>query len=385
MTRIFWHYSVFNLGGAELSTIRLLAALGQRGLAPVLALNLPGGTAETRLDGSFEVRHLRPSATPRPGRDGLASLRPHAAAQYVLARSVAAARTARLGIGERFGAAVVGLQGLSPHLVGRVVPAGRRLHFIRNDLAECDPQGRIARAIRASAHRFDAYVCVSEAAHRSLLRVEPRLADKAHTIANLLGADAIRAAADGPSPYTTTTGRRRVVTVARLSDRAKGLSRMVNVHRTLLGAGYDFDWHVVGEGPDRPMLEKAIAAAGIGERMHLHGRRDNPYPFVRHADIVAVLSHYEGLSGAINEAKVLGRPVIATDVGGAREQLGNGGGLVVASQEGAIAAGLASLLYAPQRCAALARTPLPAHLLDDGAKLDRLIALLCGEGDRRRC
>ncbi|GAB5377020.1 MAG: hypothetical protein AcusKO_34820 [Acuticoccus sp.] len=366
--RILWHYSVLNLGGAELSTIRLLEGLGRRGLAPLLALNLPGGTAEPRLGGAIEVKHLRPSAVPRPQRDGRGAVR------YVAARCAQQIAAMRLRAGAPFAAAVVGLQGLSPRLV-LGVPAARRLHFIRSDLGACDPDGRIVRAIRASQSRIDAYVCVSEAARRALLDKVPGLAGKTHTIANLLDPFAIRAGAAGPSPFAPSP-RLKVVTVARLVDRAKGLMRMVRVHRALLAAGLSVDWFVIGDGPDRAALERAVASAGLAGRMHLLGARANPLPFVRAADLVAVLSCFEGLSGVINEAKVLRRAVIATDVGGAREQLGNGGGLVVPSCERAIAEGMAGLLRdAPWR-ERLAATPLPAALLDDEAKLDRLIGLL---------
>lgn len=366
--RILWHYSVLNFGGAELSTIRLLAGLQRRGFAPLLALNLPGGAAEARLPAGVEMCHLRPTAAPRPQPGG------RGAARYLTARCAQSLAAVRLRFGAPFGAAVVGLQGLSPRLV-LAVPAARRLHFIRSDLTACDPDGRIVRAIRDSHARIDAYVCVSETARRALLARLPQLAGKAHTVANLLDPFRIRADAAGPDPFVPT-GRPRVVTVARLMDRAKGLMRMVRVHQALIAGGLDVDWFVIGEGPDRAALDGAIAAAGLRGRMHLLGHRDNPFPFVRHADLVAVLSNYEGLSGAINEAKVLHRAVVATDVGGAREQLGNGGGLVVAPCEAQIVAAMARLLGDADARARLAATPLPRALLDDEHKLDRLVELI---------
>jgi len=373
VTAVLWHYPVLNLGGAELSTLRLLDGLVRRGLSPALVLNIPGGAAEGAVDPAIALHHLRASAAPRP------RLPPRdlaGAARYAAARIGQHRAEARFARAPAFAAAAVGLQGLSPVFVCRKVRAARRLHFIRNDLSACDPTGRIARAIARTAPAIDAYVCVSEAARRSLLAVAPAVAAKAHTIHNLLAPERMRASAAGRSPYPPNGGRPRILTVTRLVESAKGLARMVRVHRALLGAGHDVDWFVVGDGPDRPLLERAVADAGTGARMHLTGRQQNPFPWYRHADVVAVPSLHEGLSGAINEAKALLRPVVATDVGGAREQLGAGGGLLVASDWRAIAEGLAAVLADRALRERLAATPLPAGLLDDEAKLDRLIALM---------
>lgn len=372
---------MLNLGGAELATLRLLEGLADRGLAPLLALNLPGGAAEDRVSGSVALAHLRPHAVPRPP----ATLEAHSlagAARYASARLRQYAREWRFSRGEGFSAAVVGLQGLSPAFVCRRVRAARRLHFIRSDLRACDPTGRIHRTIARYAPRTDAYVCVSDAARASLVKLHPSVAEKAHTIPNLLGAAEMKRKADAPDPFPPRGGKRRVLTVARLWEPAKALGRMARVQAQLLRGGVDFDWFIVGDGPDRKMLEDEIARLGLSGRMHLLGAQANPYPYYAHADLVAVLSHYEGLCGAINEAKVLGRPVIATDVGAVREQLGGDGdgGLIVASEERAIAEGLAQLLANKAQCAAMAAVPLPSVLLDDEAKLDKLMALMAVQG-----
>ena len=51
------------------------------------------------------------------------------------------------------------------------------------------------------------------------------------------------------------------------------------------------------------------------------GRRDNPYPFMKCADLYVQPSRHEGFGVTIEEVKVIGTYIIATDFAGVREQL----------------------------------------------------------------
>lgn len=151
---------------------------------------------------------------------------------------------------------------------------------------------------------------------------------------------------------------------------------MVEAHRRLLDGGLAHEWHVLGDGPDRRLLETAIAANGVKDSFILHGSVANPFPWYKHADICAVLSRYEGLCGVVNEARVLERPVIATRFSGIEEQIEDGvNGLIVEQDVDAICAGLSRLMQDPSLRERLAKGGYPDVLLDDDAKIDALINL----------
>ena len=115
--------------------------------------------------------------------------------------------------------------------------------------------------------------------------------------------------------------------------------------------------------------------------MLLLGNLKNPFPAYAAADIVAMLSFYEGLCGVINEARVLERPVIATQVSGVDEQLTDDvNGLVVDNNEDAIVEGMSRLLSDPKLRNRLAAGGYPDSLLDDEEKLDELEALFLARG-----
>lgn len=70
---------------------------------------------------------------------------------------------------------------------------------------------------------------------------------------------------------------------------------------------------ILGEGPERPALERQIAALGLDGRVLLPGFLENPFPVIAGADIYVLPSNAEGFPNGLVEAMALGLPVISTD------------------------------------------------------------------------
>jgi glycosyltransferase involved in cell wall biosynthesis len=77
-------------------------------------------------------------------------------------------------------------------------------------------------------------------------------------------------------------------------------------------------WVIVGDGPARPVLERAIASSGLGEHALLHGRADGGdlASWYEAADLFVHPTLYEGSSLVTLEAMAHHRPVVATRAGG---------------------------------------------------------------------
>jgi len=376
--KILLHYPVLNTGGAERSTVRLLAALAERGCEVHLVLTVAGGTLERELDPRIHVHHLRDTVGRFPARisgPGDAFRYLVGAMQWGWGRLQQAWRERRLAA-QRFDAAIAGLHGLPQRFICERVQARRRIVMVRNDAAD-DLQGKLARNIARHEPAIDAYVCVSQAVLESLVGLYPQTRAKAVRIYNLIDPDAMRAAGHAGDPFASEPAGLRVMSVCRLQESQKALLRMVEVHRRLLDAGLPHAWHVLGDGPDRALLEQAIREHGVSDTFRLHGAVANPFPYYRYADIVAVLSRYEGLCGVVNEARVLERPVIATRFAGIEEQVENGvNGLIVEQDVDAICAGMAALLRDAGLRERLAGGGYPDELLDDDAKVEGLLRLM---------
>lgn len=382
-----FHYPVLNLGGAEMSSLRLMAGLADRGWDITLVVTTGGGRLEGALDPRVRLYPLRPrsfGARFKAARTSSGRMRELPDLLAYLASALLGELRALALLARRYDAAATLLHGTSTRLLRKRVRAARRLHFIRNDLSLADPGGESTAAIRAAAAAIDAYVCVSEVARRSLVEAVPETAAKAHVVHNILDPGAMRRRmTEGESPFRADDGSAvRLLTVCRLAEPAKALTRMARVARRLVEAGHDFRWYVVGDGPDRAKFEAAIAAEGVSDRLILAGRMSNPFPAYRDADVVVMASRYEGLCGMVNEGKVAGRPVVATRVSGVEEQLVDGEtGLIVENDEDALVAGLSRLLSDPALRARLTNDRLPEALLDDAGKLARLEALMTGRSE----
>lgn len=93
-------------------------------------------------------------------------------------------------------------------------------------------------------------------------------------------------------------------------------------------AGHDVGLTIVGEGSERDALVERARSAGIADRVEFMGWRTDILPFLARAEVLLVPSRYEGYGLVIVEALAAGVPVIATDVGVAREA-----GAIVVSEE----------------------------------------------------
>jgi len=104
---------------------------------------------------------------------------------------------------------------------------------------------------------------------------------------------------------------------------------------------------IVGDGPLRRELEATAAQLGLADSVLFAGHQMRVAPFIGSFD-VAVLSScdYEGCSNYLLEAMGLGRPVVATDIGGNRELVHHGetGLLVPPRDPAALAAAVLTLL-----------------------------------------
>jgi glycosyltransferase involved in cell wall biosynthesis len=102
---------------------------------------------------------------------------------------------------------------------------------------------------------------------------------------------------------------------------------------------------LVGEGAERAHLETIAASLGVAGRLRLTGETTDVAPHLAAADVVCVPSRNEGMGRVIVEAMALGRPVVATAVGGIPDVVTDGecGRLVEAEDVDALAAALIDL------------------------------------------
>jgi glycosyltransferase involved in cell wall biosynthesis len=103
---------------------------------------------------------------------------------------------------------------------------------------------------------------------------------------------------------------------------------------------------LVGDGIERPSLERAAAAPDLASCVIFAGHTSNVWPYYSLADVLALPSHSEGSPNALLEAMAAGVPIVACKVGGVPETVEDGSSalLVPPSNPAAMASALARVL-----------------------------------------
>lgn len=158
-----------------------------------------------------------------------------------------------------------------------------------------------------------AYLSISSHQARLLTRFT-RPAQPIHVIGN--PADFDFAPPDGAASFPEE-GPLEIAVVGRLVFKQKNQGVLVPVLQAL-GERRDARIHVIGDGPDRGRLEAEIRAAGLQERILLHGWMQKPQlvPFLlENVDLILIPSLYEGLPLILLETLHLNKPFLISDLG----------------------------------------------------------------------
>lgn len=136
-----------------------------------------------------------------------------------------------------------------------------------------------------------------------------------------------------------------LITVGRLT-KVKGYDRLLKILKRLVNEKYNFHMYIIGEGTLRKKIKRYIYLNNLSDFITLLGYKDNPYKYVKKADIFICSSYSEGFSTAVTESLIVGTPVITTLCSGMEELLGynNEYGIIVDNNEEALYNGLKEFL-----------------------------------------
>lgn len=90
---------------------------------------------------------------------------------------------------------------------------------------------------------------------------------------------------------------------------------------------------LIGDGPLRGQIEKAVDDKGLRHFVRFTGIVSNVEEYIRSSDIVSLLSDFEGMPNVVIEAMAEGKPVVTTDIGNVRELLDSDAGITLPSKD----------------------------------------------------
>lgn len=195
-------------------------------------------------------------------------------------------------------------------------------------------------AERACMARFEKVVCVSETVRQGLIQA---IGDPGNLVVcyNPIDVRRILRLSEEPCPLQRDPMRPLLVSVGRLVAEKQYLVLLQAVKA--LRESLDFELWIIGDGEERPMLERYIAENGL-TNVRLLGTQANPFTYLREADLFVSSSQTEGYGLTVQEALVLGVPVVAVACPGVAESLDTRFGILTENSPSALADGIRSML-----------------------------------------
>lgn len=253
---------------------------------------------------------------------------------------------------ETFDLAVAYLEGASTYYVADHVKARQKAAFVHIDY---ESSGYTSFMDKDCYKHMDRIFAVSDEVKEHFIKSYPQYQSKVHVFHNLIDRNEIRKRAAESGGFADSYDGIRLLTVGRLTYQ-KAYDVAIDAMKLLKESGCKVRWYVLGEGDEREKLERKIAQLGLQEDFVLLGAIDNPYPYYEQSDIYVHATRFEGKSIAIQEAQILGCPVIASDCNGNREQIDNGvDGVLCSLTPEAIAQSIQDLIANPEKRLAYAK------------------------------
>lgn len=219
--------------------------------------------------------------------------------------------------------------GLVNEIVLSCVNAKKKITFLHCDFSAYGGNTALNRNLY---NQFDAIAAVSNSVGYVIKKIVPQIAAKVFTVRNSFSAiDIINKSNDNPIEYNRTA----IVTVARISSE-KGLLRCIPIIKKLHEGGYDFEWHIVGDGPLFRELKSLVVENELEKVVYLEGAQNNPYRFLKNASYLFLPSFHEAAPIVYDEAIALNIPVLTTRTLSADEIIGTEHGIVCENNEAGI-------------------------------------------------
>lgn len=242
---------------------------------------------------------------------------------------------------EEYDVAIAWGQDTPTHYVAEKVKARKKLAFINGDYRKA---GRNRDFDAPFYMKYDYVVSVSDLLSDIIIEVFPEIKDRVRTVYDINNAELIISMAELENPFSDVHGKIKIVTVGRLA-KTKGYDIAVEAAKTLRDKGVSFVWYFVGGGPEMTAIKESVKANGLESIVFPVGEKENPYAYMKNADIYVQTSRREGYCLTLYEARVLNKPCVSTCFDVVYNQLIDGENGIITEMNGeAVAMGILKLI-----------------------------------------
>lgn len=212
----------------------------------------------------------------------------------------------------------------------KMIDAKQKIGWLHCDFERSGANNAVSKKIYKE---LDTIVACSEGCKKSFIKCMPEYADKAFTVRNCNDYGQIVSLASEDIKYDSDYFN--IVTVARLS-KEKALDRALTAISNAINAGYKIKYHVVGDGDQKDFLASKVSELKLEDHVIFYGNKQNPYPYIKAADLFLLTSYHEAAPMVFDESACLGVPVLSTVTTSTDEMIisANAGYVCENSQEG---------------------------------------------------
>lgn len=119
-----------------------------------------------------------------------------------------------------------------------------------------------------------------------------------------------------------------LINIGRHDEKQKRLTRIIEVAEKLKEENIRCKIVFVGEGADTQNYKNRVKEKQLEKYIEFLGAKKNPYPYLAMSDALIMSSDYEGNPVVFIEAKILGKPIITTNISDSEEEIAGKYGLV---------------------------------------------------------
>ncbi|MCM2675726.1 glycosyltransferase [Alkalicoccobacillus plakortidis] len=172
---------------------------------------------------------------------------------------------------------------------------------------------KIKRGISMMYRFADDIVCVSKGVADDIHQVSGVSDKRIHVIYNpIVTAELLESGEDGVDHPWFEQKQEVIVTVGRLHVQ-KDYKTLLHAFKQVNDVRANTRLMIVGDGPEKDTLMELTAELNLTEVVDFVGFQNNPYPYMKKADLFVLSSAWEGFGNVLIEAFAMGTTVVATD------------------------------------------------------------------------
>ena len=157
--------------------------------------------------------------------------------------------------------------------------------------------------------------------------------------------------------------------------RRKGTDFSIDAVKILQKKGVEFKWMLVGKVVEKDLIRR-IEQEGLADRFVVLGIRSNPYPYIKAADIYVHPARFEGKSIALDEAKILCKPIVVTNFSTVNDQFEDRVNASICEMNGGALADAIIELVTNKELRQSYVAYLNAHIVDNSSEVEKLYAFI---------